>query len=237
MVNNSIDKIQQNVEESTASKTVQKKRSFTFEITLLFITIGFIVLAFLAHIFPYFSFDLFITKKIQTFNPVWMNGLMQSISWIGYLPQSAVIILLIVGIMYFLKLKIESIMLLLLSFSAILWTDVVKIIIARPRPSEGLVAVSRKLTDMSFPSGHVLFYTAFFGFIWYIVFIKFPHSLIRNVLLVILALLIIGIAPSRIFLGNHWFSDTVGGYILGSICLLVAIHVYHIVILPKKKTI
>jgi undecaprenyl-diphosphatase len=46
----------------------------------------------------------------------------------------------------------------------------VKDLIQRPRPAATLVHVLAKLTDYSFPSGHVMFYTGFYGFIVFLAF-------------------------------------------------------------------
>ena len=40
------------------------------------------------------------------------------------------------------------------------------------------------------------------------------------------ALIIILIGPSRVYLGDHWASDVLGGYLLGSSWLTLAVRAY-----------
>jgi undecaprenyl-diphosphatase len=112
-------------------------------------------------------------------------------------------------------------------------TVLVKLAVARPRPSPDLVEVYRSVSGYSFPSGHVVHYVAFYGFIGYLVWRRLrtrppPRGLARTalrVLLVLCCVLVALVGPSRVFLGAHWPTDVLGGYLLGGACLLVLIAV------------
>ena len=101
-------------------------------------------------------------------------------------------------------------------------TFVLKLIIARPRPFGGLVPED----DFSFPSGHATIAVAFYGFMVFILIQYTRERWLKNVtvgLAVIFALLI-GI--SRLYLGVHYLSDIVAGYVVGSCGLLAGIYAY-----------
>ena len=66
----------------------------------------------------------------------------------------------------------------------------------------------------SFPSGHSMISAAFYGFLIYLcaVFLKPPWS---RIVPAALALLILAIGVSRIYLGVHYASDVIGGFLAG----------------------
>jgi undecaprenyl-diphosphatase len=82
------------------------------------------------------------------------------------------------------------------------------------------------LTSYSFPSGHVMFYTGFFGFIWFLAFTLLKPSLTRNLLLIFFGSLVLLVGASRIYRGEHWASDVLGAYLLASLTLVVIIQIY-----------
>ena len=102
----------------------------------------------------------------------------------------------------------------------------VKYMIQRPRPASDLVDVFERLASYSFPSGHVMFYVTFFGFVWYVIYTVLNRSVQRSLLLTFFGALIILVGVSRIYLGQHWASDVLGAYLLGSL-ILVGIIVFH----------
>ena len=59
----------------------------------------FVVLAFLAKTTAYFTFDVTITRAVQTFNVAWFSALMYALTWIGFSPQAWIIS---VGVIVFL---------------------------------------------------------------------------------------------------------------------------------------
>lgn len=74
----------------------------------------------------------------------------------------------------------------------------------------------------SFPSGHSMISAAFYGFLIYlcVVFVKPPWS---RVISVALALLVLAIGVSRIYLGVHYASDVIGGFLAGFSWLIMFI--------------
>lgn len=102
--------------------------------------------------------------------------------------------------------------------------SVLKHLVGRPRPSSMLVHVAVRLHDDGFPSGHVVHYMVMFGLIIYVVVAqRFLPSPARTALVVALGGLIVLVGPSRVYLGEHWPTDVLGGYLLGGVVLLMAI--------------
>ena len=209
-----------------ATSPVRRYRAALFLVVLLIITVAFALLTFLIKTNPSFPLDLQITRGLQSTNIPGFEGLMIAISWPGFLPQSAiitgVIILLILGF----GLQWEALVALMAALLSTGLNLLVKDLIQRPRPAATRVHVLASLTDYSFPSGHVMFYTGFFGFIVFLAFTLLKVSLKRILLLVFFSLLVLLVGLSRIYTGEHWASDVLGAYLLGSLTLVAMLQLY-----------
>ena len=151
---------------------------------------------------------------------------MRLISWPGFLPQSILITLLIAFVLYINRLRCESLTALLAALFSGVANELIKRLIARPRPSADVVDVFAVLDSYSFPSGHVMFYTILFGFVWYLTYTLLKPALVRSLLLGVLGTFILLVGVSRIYLGQHWTSDVLGAYLLGGIILTAVILLY-----------
>ncbi len=193
---------------------------------MIAVSSAFAILMMLAKSSPFFPIDLQVTLGIQTItNPIFAQ-LMNWISWPGFPPQTFVIPAVIVVLLWGLGLHWESIAALVAAVSSSAVGGVIKSLIQRPRPAANLVHVFRILNSYSFPSGHVLFYVVFFGFLFFLAFALLKPSPLRTLLLVFFGLMILLVGISRIYLGQHWASDVVGAYLLGSVTLVANIAFY-----------
>lgn len=85
---------------------------------------------------------------------------------------------------------------------------VLKNFFLRPRPNE-LRLIEE--TGYSFPSGHAMASTAFYGLLINIVHEKVENKILRNTICIMLGLLILLISISRIYVGVHYTSDVIAG--------------------------
>jgi membrane-associated phospholipid phosphatase len=208
------------------AKPWRRYRATVFLTYLIVAVVVFIVLAVLAKTIAYFTFDVTITRALQTYHVGWFDGLMGALSWIGFAPQAWVITLIILLFLYASGLKWETVVLLVSVLGSSALGLGLKFLVDRPRPSADLVNVISQLKDYSFPSGHVLFFTTFFGFLLFLAFTLLKPAWWRVFLLVILAGMVALIGPSRIYEGQHWASDVVGAYLIGSVWLALTILIY-----------
>ncbi|HZS46759.1 MAG TPA: phosphatase PAP2 family protein [Blastocatellia bacterium] len=185
-----------------------------------------ILLALSAAYVTYFSADLRFTLAMQRItNPVF-KSLMVGVSWFGNNNNGLILTGLWSVILLLLGLKLEAGTLALGASLGEFVSSLIKIIIGRPRPSTNLVNVYIHANGNSFPSGHVFHYVAAYGFLFYLIYILAPRSFLRNTLLIILGLMIGLVGFSRIYLGDHWASDVTGGYLFGTVWLLLMIDFY-----------
>lgn len=210
----------------SAPAPVRRYRAVLFQVTLVVVAGAFAVLTFLVKTMPAFAIDLQITKAIQLINFQPFAVLMSVVSWPGFSPQSVIITGLIILLIYGFGLHWETVMVLIAAVFSTAVNVLVKDLIQRPRPAASLVNVIDTLESYSFPSGHVMFYLGFFGFIAFLAFSLLKPSLKRTLLLVLFGSLIVLIGASRIYLGEHWASDVLGAYLLGSLTLVVIIQFY-----------
>ena len=78
-------------------------------------------------------------------------------------------------------------------------------------------------SGLSFPSGHAMFSIAFYGLIIYIVWEQLSDRLTKIILTVLLTALILLIGISRVYLGVHYPSDVVAGFVAGFFWLITSI--------------
>ena len=95
-----------------------------------------------------------------------------------------------------------------------------KIAINRHFTDPGSVLGWDRLGVLLFPSGHVVQYTALFGCAFFLVYVLAAPSTWRTIGLILLALPIVLVGPSRLYLGQHWLSDVLGGYALAVLFLV-----------------
>lgn len=97
---------------------------------------------------------------------------------------------------------------------------IIKTIIARPRPvGHNLITEG----GYSFPSGHSMISMAVYGFLIYYIYKNVSNKMWRWLLIILLSLLILIIGFSRIYLGVHYASDVLAGYLLSLIWLITFI--------------
>ncbi|MFN8525393.1 MAG: phosphatase PAP2 family protein [Chloroflexota bacterium] len=167
--------------------------------------------------------DLGVTTLLQKADSPAFRAFMVAVSAPGYSPTVIVVIALVVATLALLRAWRATSFAVLAACSTFL-TEIVKAIVGRPRPTPDLVLVHEPRLDFGFPSGHTLFYTAFFGFLAYLCLVRarprWPTRAVGSASLALVAL----IGPSRVWLGEHWVTDVAAAYLLGTAYLALVIH-------------
>jgi undecaprenyl-diphosphatase len=98
-----------------------------------------------------------------------------------------------------------------------------KVFFQRARPDLNRLI---EIGGYSFPSGHAMNAFTFYGILTFLLWRHIPVRRGRTVLLLFSTILILAIGISRIYLGVHYPSDIIGGYLAGSFWLAVSIWVF-----------
>jgi membrane-associated phospholipid phosphatase len=102
--------------------------------------------------------------------------------------------------------------------------------VSRPRPSPKLLHVDSHLVVSSFPSGHTEHDIVYYGYLLFLSFTRpvrewrYHWVLLPFQIFAIVAILTIGF--SRIYEGEHWLTDVLGGYLSGVLWLTLFIFLY-----------
>lgn len=145
-----------------------------------------------------------ILSSIQTKN---VDNFFKIVTTLG--NPSTILIVLLVAML--LLTKKEKIFLLINSINCVLTNTVIKNIIRRKRPT---VIHLIKQGGYSFPSGHAMISITVYGFFMILVVNKIQNKYLKYFLVTILSLIIILIGLSRIYVGVHFASDILAGYML-----------------------
>ena len=108
--------------------------------------------------------------------------------------------------------------------------QLLKNILQRPRPNEFRIIEE---TGYSFPSGHSMVSMAFYGYLIYLIYIYVKNKYLKWTLIVLLSILICTIGISRIYLGVHYTSDVLGGFLISISYLVIYISAVNKFLLEK----
>jgi membrane-associated phospholipid phosphatase len=202
--------------ETSVSGRHAVSRGTIFLAFYLWLLSGAIMISLIARYTQFFPGDRAITRNLQSYRNPWLRRFMLGISEIGFPKIGVPLTFGVAGIFWALRFRLEAIFVLLASSSNILnW--LVKRLIKRPRPTSELVTVARVINEPSFPSGHVMHYVNFYGLLNYLIATNWRSGRLRNTLLTISTALIVLVGPSRVYLGAHWPSDVMAGYVYGGL--------------------
>ena len=116
---------------------------------------------------------------------------------------------------------------------SLLLTVVGKDVVGRVRPPQD-EAVPPYESSPSFPSGHALNSTVIAGLVAYLVLRRLESRLARVVTVVLAAGWAVAIGLSRVFLGHHWLTDVMFGWVVGLAWLFCVITAHRLFLTVRR---
>jgi membrane-associated phospholipid phosphatase len=194
---------------------------------LVLLLISGVALSIAAWAFGVFPFDLKVAFALRGEDNPAFAALMTAVSYLGDWWMPVIQVIAVAALCAYKKKWLEGIFVLATLTSGIL-AGVLKTLVVRQRPPSFSLNPSdifESFNQYAYPSGHVMFFVVFYGFCAYLAW-QFLAGWTRRITIGICAILIALIGPSRIYLGEHWVSDVIGSYIIGTFWLIILILVY-----------
>lgn len=177
---------------------------------------------------PYFAWDLEISHAVQAIPGAPFEYAMRGVSLAGdhFLPAALIVVAACLVLAVRRAWRELGLLLGVVVLGQLLKVGV-KNFIARPRPSPDLVRVLINAQEVySFPSGHTTHYVCFFGCLWFLTFMWVQSRMLRWPLLSFFGAMVLLVGLARVYLGAHWVTDVIGGYLLGAAVLAAGIGYY-----------
>ncbi len=195
---------------------------------LAILSVGFVLSALALVLFRLLARDVYegtaapIDRSASYFLHGYSTPLLDAVMWTATFVGSATFVvpfgLLVVGLLLWRGYRREAVFLVVATVGGVLLNQVLKLAFARERPS---LPWSPPIGEYSFPSGHSMNSFVFFLGIASVVWVVAGRRWGRWAFLLAVPLVLLT-GTSRVYLGFHYFSDVVGGYVAGLFWLVVA---------------
>jgi membrane-associated phospholipid phosphatase len=159
--------------------------------------------------------DIALTRSLQKLPPDSTLGSLLSYAGevVWFLPIAALAVALLMSRW------LAALFILLASLTSVFIGDALKLLVASPRPSAELVRVVYPQQSYGFPSSAAFLSVVLLGMIGYLIW-RYYSAVVACGVLPLLAFLI---GLSRVYVGEHWATDVVGGWLFGGAWLLVLV--------------
>jgi len=167
------------------------------------------------------TFDHELTKWVQS-GPEWLRPIMLMATTVGHPVVTIGIAMAILGYGWA-RSNMRLVVAAVVASGTLGIGTLIKLLLHRERPLTDYVLL-KQFSSFSFPSGHTVGSTVVFGLVAYLLWGLLPAPW-NWISALVLTMLIIAVGVSRIYLGAHYPSDVVAGWLLGLIGLLIIIFI------------
>ena len=191
-----------------------------------YILCGVLVVAFLAILISILiDRTMFIDKFIMGIMPNFRSDLLTKVvklvTLFGESKIILVLVVLIAGIFYITKHRADAYMMCLNLVNIVILNKGIKYLVQRPRPANMMIFED----GYSFPSGHSMLSIGVYGFLMYLIYKSKLDKKYKITSMILLSIIIVLTGLSRMYLGVHYPSDVIGGFLITGAYLIVFISI------------
>jgi len=163
--------------------------------------------------------DNSISQYVATVRDPQLNSFFLNVTQLGN-TEPLLLSFLLISILFLYFKKYNQLVTIFLTFggSAVI-TFVIKNIVQRARPIEGLIVEH----GFSFPSGHTFAAVCFWGVLFYLLATLTKNKPLKLLLYIFAVLVAFLIGFSRVYIGVHWPSDVIASYLLSTVYVVVVV--------------
>lgn len=165
------------------------------------------------------GFDDFVYNSVIIYRNDLMTGFFK---FITFFASEIMVVLVSLIIFLFFKNKKYGMVVTINAICILILNVCLKLIFMRERPLDIMIITEN---GYSFPSGHAMAALGFYGFIIYLLWHMNLGKKAKVIFSILLSILIILIGMSRIYLGVHYASDVLAGYLVSAAYLIIYITV------------
>ena len=199
-----------------AGRTVRLGRPVRVALGALLVA-ALLAFSYLASVVDQFPGEVASSSWVQSWRTSWLDSGMKALSVLGVEVVAVPVVVLTALAMALKGLRREGGLLVAATLVAYAMRSVLKLAVARPRPSADLVQVIQQADGYSFPSGHVLHYAVFLGMLVFLLYPSIKPGVGRWLVYGSVVAVLMAMGFSRMYLGVHWLGDVVAGYAIGAV--------------------
>jgi undecaprenyl-diphosphatase len=156
----------------------------------------------------------------QPIGPAWFKDSMRDVTALGGFTFLTLMTIVVVLSLFFHRKRREGIIVATTAISSQTSIEILTFLYDRPRPDPVLPQLHAYTA--SFPSGHTTESTAIFLTVATVIAALEANDNVKILIYAVAAFIIFAIGLSRVYLGMHWPTDVLGGWVLGTAWALAA---------------
>lgn len=175
------------------------------------------------------AFDSAVIHRVQAATPSWLTSLLLVFTFLGSVQALVVLVICTALTMLWQKKRWEALFLAVAVGGGMLFNLLLKELFRRERPD-----LHRLIQEegYSFPSGHSMASFLFYGMVAVFLYLFVVSRLAKLGIVLAAVILIVCVGASRIYLGVHYPSDVLAGYVAGGAWLVLCLLGMHLVQSP-----